>query len=395
MMCKFIMFAAVLAAVVLYGEGIDLSSYTVALPNVELPTVDISSPSETPKEVRDFSLPLPVLETGVTAASAPLPVASVEPPRADVDRFFVRNTDPRDTRSLFHTAGIVDWEAWGKALNGMSSVTYPRKSLTKDARVIAEVRSPRSFQQQETLRRNIEFYKANGYNAVLYVVTERDTVETARDTCVVIRYYGMRIYLVFGGTESLYTAANPDPVKLREVLNAAAPYAECFMLSWRRTSAHLLLQDSAYMKYLIGCVRETNPDIPVLGELFYGESFNKVNNDVRFGLAENLDDCVCGALVTGLGTSRTDYDNAVPLLKSKLPSGAGTLAMVIIGERPYYLTQGERPAFNKSLATKRRLEDRARAAGFRITVTMSDDGSDGRYHTDENNNLSETLYTQL
>lgn len=384
------------AAVSLYAT-VELP--TIEFPKIEAPSVEIVSPSKAPKEITSWKLPkAPSVELAQSLrASAPEYPTGITfgVPSPDLRRFFVRDLNVRDIRNVSYTAGAVDWAAWSGVLAAYADKQYARVAFSRKARVIAEVRPPRSFYQQETLRANLDFYKARGYDAVLLVVTERDTADSVRDACVFIRHCGMNIWLVFGGVERLQASAYPDPHRLKSALAAAAPYAECFVLGWRRTSAHLLLQDSAYMKYLIGAVRETNPDLPVLGELFYGEYFNKNRNDVSRGLVANIDDCCAGALVNGLGTAGTDFANAPGLLRAKLPDGAKTLVMVVVGDHPYYLTQGRRLSREEALISKRRIEEKFLDNGGNATVTMSDDGSDGRYHTDANNNLSETLYSQL
>ena len=340
-------------------------------------------------------LPTIDISTSIPDVVAPASV-TIQIPDADIARFMVRNVNVRDTRNVHYTAGTVDWQAWEAVLSACAGNSYVRVPFSRKTRVIAEVRTPRSLNQQTILGDNIAFYKSRGYDAVLLVVTPSDTAEKVHDTCVLLQYLGMRIWLAFGGVEDLKASAYPDPAQLKAALGAAAPYAECFVLGWRRTSAHLLLQDAAYMKFLIGAVRLTNPDLPVLGELYYGESFDKENSSTRHALVDNLDPCCAGALVNGLGTSGTDFVNAPKNLKKALSSGADTLAMTVIGERAYYLTRGRRRiGWEAALDAKRRIEDEFLKNGVTATVTMSDDGSDGRYGTVANNNLSETLYNQL
>jgi hypothetical protein len=202
-----------------------------------------------------------------------------------------------------------------------------------------------------------------------------------------IRGAGLDVYAAYSGKESLDVPVFRDPDVLKRQISAIAPFCRGFLLAWRRTSAHLLLQDEAFTTYLMRCAREANPRIAIIGEGYYGMTTETGARPDRltYTMPENASAC---ALV-GVGTDNINVEVVVKRLFAKV-NGIPKLA-VVLGPRPYYGTQGTGRLSRKDIAeSKIRLERRFVKAGCAGTITLHGDGSDGLYGQFYTDNLSTT-----
>jgi hypothetical protein len=56
-----------------------------------------------------------------------------------------------------------------------------------------------------------------------------------------------------------------DVKKYTQILRESAPYISGYINSWRRTSVHLWKQDDAFMNYTNTILRQSNPNLPIVG----------------------------------------------------------------------------------------------------------------------------------
>lgn len=297
-------------------------------------------------------------------------------------------TAARDYRAVAETLGQVDWAAWNIVYSTYANVSYEVKPVSA-AKVITEVRMPKKLNEWLTLSTNLRYYLNLGYNAALVVVTGEETPAGIASLCSFVQGCGMRVWLTFGGAETLFTPIHIDPVKLHDLLKAGAARAETFLCAWRRTSAHLVLQDTPYMNYLVHCVREGNPNIGIVGEFFYGEHYDTATYKVTKGTAQNIPDAAGAVMLQGVGFANANYAGAI----SRASNGKPVFACVV-GVSPYYLSRNN-SGYAEHAVDKYNIEQKFLKAGCVGVVTMADDGSDGRYNSNVSNNLSAVSYTAL
>lgn len=113
--------------------------------------------------------------------------------------------------------------------------------------------------------------RAAGYNAVVLLVDEDDAERI--DVIHAAHGAGLTVLLAYcPARESLETTVYPDPQRLGSTLRRLGATADALLIGWRRTSVHLLRQDRAYTAYLIASARADHPALPVIGEVYSGET---------------------------------------------------------------------------------------------------------------------------
>ena len=372
----------------------DVAAPTVDVPGVDAPVIaereytgvraDTAPPEITAPEIERITLTLPT--TGAAEINAAVLAAA--------DRMSRMQGVFRDQRSVAHDRTVADnsfIDRWMDIYRDYATASCAKVPLPDGApiRMISEVMLPKTAGQFAVLRENLDYYKGRGYTSVLVTFDGSEAPSDLGNLVKYLRYLGWKVWFAFSGPESLTASVFVDPTLLREQLMALARYSTGMILGWRRTSAHLLLQDEAWMNYLCSSAREANPGLLILGEVYYGNTAEHPHAGA-WGWGVNLSEYASGALICNFGFSGADAD---AVCKRLVPAQIGRIPMVAVvtGQKPYYLTtdrNGLSQAVNQQI--KEKIEAKFVAAGCRGTVTLQDDGR----HL-SNNNLSETLYSTL
>ena len=268
------------------------------------------------------------------------------------------------------------YEKWRKDGSDVSD----RSDRLKGLRMIAEVHHPID---QNALRKNLAMYQQQGYNAVLLTFGyQGETLAEVVAAADLIRDEGFKLWFAYSGPEKLEHSVFMDPDVLKKYLQELSIRADGFLIGWRRTSVHLLIQDDPFRDYLVRCVREVNPSLPVLGEAYYGMTAH-TNHYSR--VTYNLPECASGCYVMGFGFK--GYDPGVYLSRMTRIKDMPKVA-VIIGEKPYYgSTNATGRSFEENLRIKLEIENRWLAAGCVGTITLHGDCSDGIYNEKISDNI--------
>ena len=269
------------------------------------------------------------------------------------------------------------YEKWRKS---DGSDVSDRSDRLKGLRMIAEVHHPID---QNVLRKNLAMYQQQGYNAVLLSFGyQGETLAEVIAAADLIRRSGLQVWFAYSGPEKLEHSVFMDPDVLKKYLQELSIRADGFLIGWRRTSVHLLIQDDPFRDYLVRCVREVNPCLPVLGEAYYGMTAH-TNHYSR--VTYNLPECASGCYVMGFGFK--GYDPGVYLSRMTRIKDMPKVA-VIIGEKPYYgSTNATGRSFEENLRIKLEIENRWLAAGCVGTITLHGDCSDGIYNEKISDNI--------
>jgi len=257
-------------------------------------------------------------------------------------------------------------------------------------RMITEVRTVKTYDQMSILQKNLEYYKSQGYDSVLFGFDKDDTVENALNTVKYIQKYGgMKVWFTYTGKESLYDTVFIDPDKYKQMLTALAPYCNGYLNSWRRTSVHLWEQDKAFMSYTNTILRTAVPNLPIVGELYYGNT-HKYEHVGVVGFGLNNFENSSAVMIVNFGFRKIDMDYLFGTILNKYLGNTPKVGCVV-GQRPYYLTTDNNGlTYQENMVIKHEIEDKFFAHGCIGTVTLSNDGKEM-----ETNNLTSTLYSTL
>lgn len=282
-------------------------------------------------------------------------------------------------------------ESWKKIYNSYENVQDIKYVPIKNKfRMITEVRTPLDNYQLNILTENLKFYKSEGYDSVLYGFTEKDNPYDVLNTIkYIIKYCGMKVWLTYTGEETLKKTVFMNPEIYTQILTQSAPYISGYLNSWRRTSVHLWKQDKAFMNYTNHILRNVNPNLPIIGELYYGNNY-KYQGEGNVGFEMNNFTNSSGIMIVNFGFKRIAVKY---LLNTVLKLYIGNIPKIacVVGERPYYLTDNKNHLdYKKNLELKHQIENNFFNNGCIGVITLS---NDGRYW--ETNNLSKTLYNTL
>ncbi len=294
-----------------------------------------------------------------------------------------------DQRSLQHdsTFGLDSsaWKKWLAIYRKNEPYTLEYKPLPADLRIIAEAKCPADADQVSALDRNLEFYGKQGYNAVLLTFDTTEDIGRLLDTASLIRAHGLKIVCAYSGPENLRWSVFRDPDVIADYVSRVCAVSDVYLIGWRRTSCHLLIQDDAFRNHLLRSARKFNPNIAVLGEAYYGQTAhsNLRTHYVSYNVPENAS----GVLLFGIGYKGVALEIAMtgmfPAVKDMPRIG------LAIGEKPYFDTHNDTgKTFAQNLAVKQRIERRFRAGGCVGTLTIRGDGSDGIYDKRFTENLA-------
>jgi Txe/YoeB family toxin of Txe-Axe toxin-antitoxin module len=268
---------------------------------------------------------------------------------------------------------------WLTIYKDYKTISTPIKYIPIPAgfKIISEVYKPTTLKEYNKLKSNLAFYKSKGYNGVLINVCTGDTPIDMVNIARLIKTYKMYPFFCFGGTEKLEDEIFVNPQWIKDIITSLAP--ECYgFLPWRRTALHLFLPDEAYNNFIHTQLRIANPNIYILGEIYYGKT--AIDHDqIKWWV--NIPKNCSGIILSSLGYN---YINAEKLYKQvRKLSGNQNLPIMarILGDKPYYNTLNKTKLnFRENLQIKKELENRFIKAGFNGTFTCSNDGSNGIYN---------------
>lgn len=263
-------------------------------------------------------------------------------------------------------------------------------AISAPFRMITEVCIPASNSEVEMLSANLEFYKSKGYDSVLVTFTGDDEPNSVLNTVkYIIKNHSMKVWLAYSGKESLKTNVLCDPERLKESLALTAPYLSGYINSWRRTSSHLWQQDLAFMNYVNYILRSSNPSLPIVGELYFGNTYQYDQAD-EVGYSFNDFTNSSAVMFVNFGFYNVNVDHIMKNILTKKLGDAKKIACVV-GSNAYYLSKYPNGlTFQENLQIKKMIEDRFIEAGCIGVVTLSDDGK-----SLDSNNLSKTHYSLL
>lgn len=256
-------------------------------------------------------------------------------------------------------------------------------------RMIAQAEVPSNEAERRILQKNLEFYKSNGYNAVLFRLDDLNTMDRAIETVRMIRSMGLAVWGFYSNGYYIHGVSFPDPDQLRTALRKIAPELSGWLLGRGRTSVHLFTQDPAYMQFVCCALRSGNPKILLVGELYYGYNYVR-RHDTALYWTYNDHPGTSAVAIHNRGFLGVD-----PRTVIRKASGKAVFA-VIAGPKKEYLRM--QISFERQLEIKKKLEKAYIAAGAAGTITEHTDGNEISRRSDRstiNNNLSQTIYSEV
>ena len=347
-------------------KPIEVPIFTVDIPSIDVPKVEI------------FGVEIPNVEK-LSPETIQILIAAVDRLDGDVPKIQAlqkmlaatmkdqRMLQYDRTLSIYNDALTAWLEIYSKPLP--PPIAYI--PLPRGIRMIAELRS------SDHAAANLAFYRQQGYNSCLITIDGTESISKVLQLVNLVRAADMAAWIAWAGPERLEWSIYQDPAKISRLLKAAAPLCKGYMVAWRRTSAHLVAQDAPYIEYLVQQVRSANPAIYVVGESYYGQTWENLPHVDRKGweARDNVPRNQSGILIAGIATQGYAVET---MLRSTFARWVATprLAMVL-GERPYYASSNSnRRSFLSNLRIKQQLEKRFLRAGCIGTVTIHGDGSD-------------------
>ena len=281
---------------------------------------------------------------------------------------------------------INDWKKIYDEYSNIGPVKYiPLKS---GFRMITEVRMPENQTDLDNLSKNLKFYKAKGYNAALVCFRNGDDPQEMAQLVRFVKGHGLYVFFAFGGPENLNDEIFCNVDWFTEMLTRMARESHGFM-PWRRSSLHLFYPDKAWNNFVHHTIRAANPEIYILGEIYYGmTALDHPKITWWFNIPENCS----GIMLKNLGYKGFNLENIMKLARQKGNIPELPVIAVVNGERPYYATKrNNNRTFTENLDIKFQLENRFKNAGACGTITTNDDGSDGIYNKTVVNNLTKYI----
>lgn len=391
-------------------EKLPVATPVVKVPKVELPVVEVPKvimPEITGVKVLSASIGayrLPVLSdlsdvsdrsgltVGVQTASVSVPLIASGAARIPQVQAMLREAQTvlADQRNLRYDPefGIdsAAWKKWLAIYRKNEPYTLEYQPLPAGLRIIAEVKCPADADQVSTLDRNLEFYAKQGYNAVLLTFDTTEDLSRLLDTAALIRAHGLKIVCAYAGPEKLQWSVFRDPDVIEQYISRLCMVSDAFLIGWRRTSCHLLIQDDAFRNHLLRAARKLNPNVAIIGEAYYGQTAhsNHRTDHVTYNVPANAS----AVLLFGIGYKgvaiELAMDGMFPAVRNLPRIG------LAIGEKPYFDTRNDTgKTVSQNLAVKQRIERRFRSGGCVGTLTIRGDGSDGVYDKRFTENLSQ------
>ena len=294
----------------------------------------------------------------------------------------------RDKRNLAYDRSIgIDSTAWKKWIeiyrkNEPYAIAY--QPMPAGLRIIAEVKCPQDSAQIETLDKNLEAYKAAGYNAVLLTFDLTEPLSKLLDVISFVKSKDMRVVFAYAGPERLEWSVFQDPDKIADYLSSIGAASDAFLIGWRRTSLHLLIPDLQWINFLVKNARKCNQDLPVIGEAYLGQTAE--SNESERAVTYNIPENISAVLIFGIGYKGVAIERAIDLV---FPQAKGLPRIgLAIGERPYFDSRNDtKKSMVENNKIKAKIESRFLRGGCIGTMTIRGDGSDGIYDKTVTENL--------
>lgn len=282
----------------------------------------------------------------------------------------------RDQRNILYDRTLsidnISLSKWISIYQKNEAYTPKFVELEKGLRLIAEIHYPADA---AILDKNLEFYASKGYNGVLltFGYSDKETIGDLVTLAEYVKSKELKVFFAFAGPESLSHTVFINPEKYAFWLSSLARVCDGFIIGWRRTSAHLFEQDEQWITYTLKSVRSGNPDIPVIGEAYYGQTYS--SNESSRCLHYNIPENSSAVMIAGLGLNGVSAELCMNDLLSKIKD-LNRIAL-IVGDKPYYgTTHNNGKSFPENLVIKQKLEQRWIKAGCSGTITLHGDGSD-------------------
>lgn len=243
-------------------------------------------------------------------------------------------------------------------------------------RMIAELRLLEDGGIPTASEYNLGIYARLGYNACLITVYGHETPAKLLALAGLVRSAGMSPWFAWSGPESLSATIFHDPARLARLLSPLAQVSEGYLCAWRRTSAHLVEQDPQYLEHIVAIIRKANPAIPVIGESYYGQTWQNLPhvNQAGWQARDNAPRNPSGILIAGIATRGYNVEG---MLATEFARWRYTPRLgLVLGERPYYASTADNGrTWSDNLRIKQELERRFIRAGCQGTITIHGDGS--------------------
>ena len=285
------------------------------------------------------------------------------------------------------------WKAW-KAVyaKDYAPIAYVSVADIAGIKMICEMKAVKTQAEKDNLYAELTYFKTLGYNAVL-AVWEGEATYGLSEQINAVKALGFKVFFAYGTREKLEDKIFIDPVKYAQGLATLAGQCDGYLVGWRRTSLHLFKADNKFVAYSINAVRQGNPTIPIFGEIYrgYAGSKNKDGSENMNKFCVNIPTNASGAFVVNFGYQGVRPDGVLNLVRT---STDVPLVVLVVGERPYYLTQNDN---HKSKAENRKIidniEKRFVASGFGV-ATLAGDGSNEIYRKDVSDDLCKSQWSK-
>lgn len=331
---------------------------------------------------------------------------AAEAVRKVADMFLDKRNFTADSTLLYDNK-ILD--AWYKVYHQTSD---PIKfvHIPDGVRMVAEARVPETGEQYAILDENLNHYKSLGYNAILVAFNCGEELDSLTNLIKQIRNKGFNVWFTFAGETSKVDGVThitdtksvfPDPDILKKYLTTLAPLCDGFIGMWKRTSAHFFIQDQPYMDYIAKCVREGNPNIPVLGEIYFGSTADVPEGDGIKKLTSGSNSAnylvprkannASGYLVVNLGYSNV---NVKGVMNGLLAAQKDDQKLVLIsGPNPLFIsTKNPDITYAQLRQIYTGLEQRWMNSGAKGIVLLHGEMSDGSASEKISNNIAVSKY---
>ncbi|MCL2645438.1 MAG: hypothetical protein FWD61_00365 [Phycisphaerales bacterium] len=290
---------------------------------------------------------------------------------------FGRNSDIA-RRRLFLPVNVDTLDKWA----AVYSRTYPpiaEVQLPTGLRMVSELRAPTSDVEYENFTRELDYFAAQKYNALLLAWYMQDDPRNFDKAITYAKSKGFKVWFAFGGSIDATDIYAMDPSDYYNSLQHLAKQCDGFILGWRQTNpgtvlygnkrTHNYKPDAQFIGYTLAAVRGVNPNIPVLGNLqFFHSEASKAS------VWKIVPEGVSGIVAFNFGVNTVNTENAMRFLKR---TETKKIAVQVMGERYFYLTgrpNNRTDAANRAIC--RAIEDRYIAAGAALTITDAGDFSD-------------------
>lgn len=324
-----------------------------------------------------------------------------------VANMFMDTRNASFNNTMLNEADILN--AWYDVYHAEAKL-IDKVALPSGIRMVAEVRIPEDGEQYNTLIENLEHYKGLGYTSALLVFDTQEPLSALKSTIKLIRAHDLGVWFAFAGATSKVDGMTyledtksvfPDPQLLKKYLVELAPLCDGFIGMWKRTSAHFFVQDQPYMDYIASCVREGNPNIPVLGEIYFGptadvpevdgiKKMKSGTNQFNYLIPRKANNA-SGYLVVNLGYSNVNVKGVMNGLLSGQKED--DKLVLISGPNPVFISTGRPTLTYKQLRqVYTGLEKRWLNVGAKGVVLLHGEMSDGNAANKISNNLSVSRY---